>query len=45
MSNVYNGICDELWNNMLFWDYSIVIEIEYKWKVEHVLICEIRVTM
>ena len=27
--------------NMSFWDYEIVIEIEYKWQVDHVLICEI----
>ena len=30
---------------MLLWDYSIIIEIEYKCKVEHMLICEIRVNM
>ena len=40
-----NEICDELWNNMLLRDYSIVIEIEYKCKVEHVLICDIHVNM
>ena len=32
-------------NDMTFWDYEIVIEIEYKWQVEHVLICEIHVNM
>ena len=30
---------------MLLWDYNIVIEIEYKYKVEHVLICEIHVNI
>ena len=30
---------------MPFWDYEIVIEIEYKWKVEYVLIFEIHVNM
>ena len=29
-----NWICDALWNNMLLWDYNIVIKIEYKCKVE-----------
>ena len=38
-----NWICDELWDNILIWDYNIVIEIEYKCKVEHVLICNIHV--
>jgi len=28
---------------MLLWDYNIVVEIEYKCKVEHVLICGIHV--
>ena len=32
-------------NDMSFWDYEIVIDIEYKWQVEHVLICEIYMTM
>ena len=27
------------------WLYNVVIEIEYKCKVQHVLICEIRVNM
>ena len=31
--------------NMSFWDYEVVIEIEYKWQVEHVLICEIHMNM
>ena len=30
---------------MLLWDHNIVIEIEYKCKVEHVLIYEIHVNM
>jgi len=30
---------------MLLWDYNIVIEIEYKCKVEHVLNYEIHVNM
>ena len=29
----------------LFVYYKIVIEIEYKWQVEHELICEIHVNM
>ena len=29
----------------MLWDYNIVIEIAYKCKVEHVLICEIHVNM
>ena len=37
-----NWICDELWDNMLLWNYNIVIEIEYKCKVEYVLNCEIQ---
>ena len=32
-------------NDMIFWDYEIVIEIEYKWQVEHVIIYEIHVSM
>jgi len=32
-------------NDMTFWDYEIVIEIEYKWLVEHMLIYEIHVNM
>ena len=40
---VINWICDELWDNMLLWNYNIIIEIEYKCKVEHVLICNIHV--
>jgi len=30
---------------MIFWDYEILIEIEYEWQVERVLICEIHVNM
>jgi len=30
---------------MLHWDDNIIIKIEYKCKVEHVLICEIHVNM
>ena len=30
--------CVELWNNMLLSNYNIVIEIEYKCKVEHVYV-------
>ena len=40
-----NWIYDELWDNMLLWDYNIIIKIEYKCKVEHVLIREIHVNM
>jgi len=40
-----NWICDELWDNMLLWDYNIIIEIEYNCKVEDMLICEIHVNM
>ena len=32
-------------NDLTFWNYEIVIEIEYKWQIEHVLICEIHVNM
>ena len=37
-----NEICDELWNNMLAWDYDIVIEIKYKCKVECVKLRDTR---
>ena len=30
---------------MSFWDYEIVINTEYKWQVEHILICEIHMNM
>ena len=30
-------------NDISFWDYEIVIEIKYKWEVEHELICEIHI--
>ena len=32
-------------NDMTFWDYEIVIEIEYKCQVKHALICKIHVNM
>ena len=38
-------ICFLRHNDMSLWDYEIVIEIEYKWKVELVLIPEMHVNM
>jgi len=35
----------DIYNSLAVSNYNIVVEIEYKYKVEHVLICEIHVNM
>ena len=34
-----------LYNSLVLFAYNIVVEIEYKYKVEHVLICKINVNL